>query len=64
VRVFLGAPFTLEDGVPQDVQGVSAAQATKVHEGHRCPGTSSFTHKAIKCVEVRPVSALSAQIHM
>jgi len=40
-RVFLGAPFTLEDGVSHDVEGVCAAQATKVDEGHRCPGTLS-----------------------
>jgi hypothetical protein len=36
VRVFLGAPFALEDGVPHDVEGVGAAQATKVAECHRC----------------------------
>jgi len=35
--VFLGAPFALKDDVAHDVQGVGAAQATKVHEGHRCP---------------------------
>jgi hypothetical protein len=41
VRVFPGAPITLEDGVPQDVEGVRAAQATKVVEGHRCRRTWS-----------------------
>jgi len=34
--VFLGAPFALEDDVSHDVEGVGAAQATKVGEGHRC----------------------------
>jgi hypothetical protein len=34
-RVFLGAPFALEDGIAHDVQGVRAAQATQVDEGHR-----------------------------
>jgi hypothetical protein len=38
-RVFLGAPFALEDVVSHDAEGVHAAQATQVDEGHRCPGT-------------------------
>jgi len=37
-RVFLGAPFALEDGVSHDAEGVRAAQATQVNEGHRCSG--------------------------
>jgi len=40
-RVFLGAPFALEDRVSHDVEGVGAAQATQVDEDHLCPGTSS-----------------------
>jgi hypothetical protein len=34
-RAILGAPFAIEDGVSHDVDGVRAAQATKVDEGHR-----------------------------
>jgi hypothetical protein len=33
-RVFLGAPFALEDSVSHDVDGVRAAQATQVDEYH------------------------------
>jgi hypothetical protein len=40
-RVFLFSPCTLEDGVAHDVDGVRAAQATQVDEGHRCSGTCS-----------------------
>jgi len=55
-RVFLGAPFALEDGIAQDFQGVRAAQATKVDKGHRCSDAffQIATIKRLQIVKIAP----------